>query len=96
MDVYELKYKLQKHNYTFYEHTHTKYCITKNEHGTYDEFYDFAIHIEVEPKTYCIVNWDVYIQKNDKTIEKDIYTLLNNSIHKHKTTFMEVCDILCK
>ena len=85
MDFYNIKHKLKLHNYNLYKLTNNKFCITKNEHGTYDEFYDFAINIEIDITTEIILHWDII--QNNKNI--------TNIFIKDNTTLSNLCDYLC-
>jgi hypothetical protein len=94
MDLYEIQYELRKKNYTLYKLTNTKYCINKNENGTYYEFYDYSINLYIDEKKSTILYWDIYIQNEDKILKENLTNMIKNIIEIKKTTLLELCNKL--
>ena len=91
MDFYTIKYKLQSHNYNLYKLAENQFSITKNEHGTYDEFYDFSINITIDTLNSNIQHWNIYIQNPNNNSQKNQI----EQIIKQSTTLFNLCDKLC-
>ena len=97
MDIYKMKYKLQLNNFSLYQmeqHTdYNKLFITKNEHGTYDEFYDYSIVLKIDVITKYILDYSILKQNDDYNILK-IKNIFENNVNC-KTTIYDFCDIIC-
>lgn len=60
LDYNQINYIINKKNYSLWRISDTKYDITKNEYGTYDEYYDLKIFIEIDELTSIVKYWSIY------------------------------------
>ena len=68
MDYHIIDYIVRKKNYSLWRSCKNKFDIIKNEHGTYGEYNDFVIKIELCDNNNYIINVDVI--SDDKDYEK--------------------------
>ncbi len=88
MDYHIIDYIIRKKNYSLWRFCKNKFDIIKNEHGTYGEYYDFIIQIEVCDNNY-IINVDVI--SDDKNYEKQIKKIVNEIIVSENVQFDKFC-----
>lgn len=88
MDHHIIDYIIRKQNYSLWRVCKNKFDIIKNEHGTYGEYSDFIINIEVCDNN-SIINVDVI--SDDKDCEKQIKKIVNEIIVSGNEQFDKFC-----
>lgn len=88
MDYHIIDYIIRKKNYSLWRSCKNKFDIAKNENGTYGEYCDFIIKIEVCDNNY-IINVDVI--SDDKDHEKQITKIVNDIIVSGNVQFDKFC-----
>lgn len=88
MDYRIIDYIIRKKNYSLWRYCKNKFDIIKNEHGTYGEYYDFIIKIEL-CNNNCIINVDVI--SHDKDYENQIKKIVNEIIISGNVHFDKFC-----
>jgi len=80
---------IRKHNYSLWRYCTNKFDIIKNEHGTYGEYNDFIIRIELCDNHIHVVKFDIVV--DDKEYEKHIKTIIDQIIISGNTQFDKFC-----
>ena len=88
MDDHIIDYIIRKKNYSLFRTCKNNYDIIKNEHGTYGEYYDFIIKIELCDNNN-IINVDVI--SDDKDCEKQIKKIVNDITVSGNVQFDKFC-----
>lgn len=89
MDYHIIDQIIRKKNYSLWRSCKNKFDIIKNEHGTYGEYYDFIIKIELCNNTNYIINVDV--MSDDKDLEKKIKKIVNDINVSGNVQFDKFC-----
>ena len=89
MDYHIIDYIVRKKNYSLWRSCKNKFDIIKNEHGTYGEYNDFVIKIELCDNNNYIINVDVI--SDDKDYEKKIKKIVNEIIVSGNTQLDKFC-----
>ncbi len=97
MDYHIIDYIIRKKNYSIWRSCKNKFELTKNEQGTYGEYYDYIIKIDVSDENN-IINFDVvaddnFSQLKIKNIVNDIITSGNIQFDKFCMAILEVDGI---
>tara|TARA_B100000073_G_scaffold303411_2_gene271452 strand:+ start:1910 stop:2200 length:291 start_codon:yes stop_codon:yes gene_type:complete len=88
MDYHIIDHIIRKKNFSLFPICKNKYYIIKNEHGTYGEYYDFIIKIELCDNNN-IINVDVI--SDDKDCEKQIKKIVNDITVSGNVQFDKFC-----
>ena len=64
---------LRKHNYSIMKIKKDMYYVIKNEHGTYGEFSDFTLEMQINPTLNIVTNWTI----NDISVDENILNILS-------------------
>lgn len=88
MDYHTIDYIIRKNNYSLWCHSETNFDIIKNEHGTYGEYYDFVINVELNIERN-ISKYNIIID-ND-ILKKDILKFLDKLFETGKICFHDFC-----
>ena len=89
MDYHLIDYIIRKKNYSLWRSCEHKFEIIKNEHGTYGEYNDFVIKVELSNNNTNVVS--VEVVSDDKEYEKHIKTVVNEIIVSGTTQFDKFC-----
>ena len=89
MDYHIIDYIIRKNNYSLWRSCKNKFEIIKNEHGTYGEYYDFIIKIELDDNNNDIINFNV--ATDDEEYGKKINKIVNEIIVSGNIQFDKFC-----
>ncbi len=89
MNYHMIDYIIRPKNYSIWCLCKNKFDIIKNEHGTYGEFYDFIISLELDENTYNIVMWNIQTDNNE--YKKEIIKIIDEIMQKENIKLDEFC-----
>ena len=89
MDYHIIDYIIRKKNYSLWRSCKNKFNLIKNEHGTYGEYNDFVIKIEICDNSNSILGVDVV--SNHKEYEIQIKQIIDKIFVSGNTQFDDFC-----
>jgi hypothetical protein len=91
LDCYQIDYIIRKKNYCLWKITDASFDIIKNESGTYGEYCDFTINMNIDAKTSLVKKWKINAGTISKECMQEIEVKIKDIIDRSDMLFEHVC-----